>query len=81
VYSSEDIVDGKYSVNVKAKVRYIVPLVDTENGAVRINEISKKAADKINEYLNSSKGGYYTYYDFPFVPYKEPSKRKSYLKK
>jgi len=81
VYSSEDIVDGKYLVNVKAKVRYIVPLVDTEDGAVRINEISKKAADKINEYLNSPKGGYYTYYDFPFVPYKEPSKRKGYFKK
>lgn len=68
-YKSEVPVDGKYSVNVKSKTRYVVPLVQTDNGNVRINQISKKSASQIDEYLKMQKGGYYTYFDFEFEPY------------
>lgn len=68
-YKSEVPVNGKYFVNVKSKTRYVVPLVQTGTGNARINQISKKAKSQIEEYLNLSKGGYYTYFDFEFEPY------------
>ena len=76
VYKSSIPVDEKYCVNVKSKTRYIVPLVQTDNGAVRINQISETAANQIAEYLNYPKGGHYTYFDFQFVPYKEVATKK-----
>ena len=76
VHQSNDLVEGKYYVNIKAKTRYVVPLVLTESGTIRINQISKKANDEITTYLNIPKGGYYTYFDFGFVPYE-----KGYCKK
>ena len=80
VYSSETPVDEKYCVNLKAKTRYVVPLVKTDEGAIRINKISKKASSQIAEYLNCPKGGYYTYFNFQFIPY-ERNVVKRYLKK
>ena len=71
VYRSTMPADGKYCVNIKSKTRYVVPLVQTDDTAVRINKISDTAANQITEYLNCPKGGYYTYFDFQFVPYKE----------
>ena len=71
VYRSTTPVEDKYCVNVRAKTRYVVPLVETDNGAVRINQISDKANDKINKYLSCPKGGYYTHFDFQFEPYEE----------
>ena len=56
------------SVNVKSKARYVIPLVKTNDGPVRINKISEKAARQIEEYLNSPKSGF-TYFDFNFKPY------------
>ena len=76
VYQSSDFIDGKYCVNIKAKTRYVVPLVLTESGTIRINKVSKKANDEINAYLNIPKGGYYTYFNFGFTPYE-----KGYAKK
>ena len=75
VHKSDDYVNGKYCVNVKAKTRYVVPLVLTENGIARINTISSNANNDINEYLRLSKGGYYTYFDFDFKPYETPIKK------
>lgn len=69
VYQSDIPVKDKYCVNVNGKKRYVIPLVLTENGAVRINIISEKANEDINTYLNIPKGGYYTYFDFDFKPY------------
>ena len=69
VYRSNKHINGKYCVNIKAKTRYVSPLVLTENGAIRINRISKKANDEINAYINLPKGGYFTYFDFNFKPY------------
>ena len=76
VYSSSIPADEKYCVNIKAKTRYVVPLVQTDDGAVRINQISETAANQITEYLNCPKGGYYTYFDFQFVPYEEVVAKK-----
>ena len=75
VYKSDEYVNDKYCINVKAKKRYVVPLVLTENGVERINTISKTANNEINEYLNLPKGGYYTYFDFDFKPYDTPVKK------
>lgn len=57
--------DNKYSVNVKAKKRYINPLVKTENGVERIMDISDKAKECINKCLEYSFDRY-IYMDFNF---------------
>ena len=69
VYVSDAFVDGKYCVNTKTKTRYVCPLVLTEKGVFRINEVSEQANNEIYDYLTLSKGGYYTYFDFEFTPY------------
>ncbi len=69
VYSSNQKVEDKYCVNVKAKTRYVIPLVITKGKADRIVDISTKAKEKIDKYLAIPKGGYYTYFHFEFVPY------------
>ena len=76
VHQSNALVEEKYCVNVKAKTRYVIPLVLSGGGSIRINQISKKANDEITAYLNIPKGGYYTYFDFGFIPYE-----KGYCKK
>lgn len=42
----------KYCINIKAKRRYIVPLVENQNNCKRINEISDIAKNDIDNYLN-----------------------------
>ena len=74
VHKSNTPIEGKYCVNVKSKTRYIVPLVLEESGITRINKVSEKANNAINTYLNMPKGGYYTYFDFNFIPYKKATK-------
>ena len=74
VYQSNNPVAGKYCINTKSKTRYIVPLVLTKNGPMRITKISEKATEEINDYLNFPKGGFYTYFDFDFIPYTSKSK-------
>ena len=76
VYRSAMPVDEKYCVNIKSKTRYVVPLVQTDDGVVRINQISETAANQITKYLNYPKGGYYTYFDFQFIPYEEVVTKK-----
>ena len=76
VFQSEDPVKDKYCVKVSSKTRYVNPLVQTQNGPVRINRLSKQANEDINNYLNIPKGGYYTYFDFNFVPYDSGIKRQ-----
>lgn len=70
VYKSNYLVDNKYCVNVISKKRYVNPLVLTEKGPFRINDISEQSLKQINEFLNLPNGGYYTYFDFDFKPYK-----------
>lgn len=51
IEESEEPIKGKYCISIKAKRRYIIPLVSTKDGYVRINEISRKAKKQIEEYL------------------------------
>ena len=56
---------GKYCVSIKAKVRYIVPLVRVQDEFIRINKISKEASQDIEKALNF-KTRKYAYLDFGF---------------
>lgn len=49
---SEEPVQGVYCIKGKNKKRYIVPLVKTESGYTRINEISESAKQDIEGFLN-----------------------------
>lgn len=69
VIASDKPFDNKYCVSVKSKRRYIIPLVKTNNGTFRINEISEKANKNIEDYLNL-KFNKYTGFDFEFTPYR-----------
>ena len=69
VYKSDTYIENKYITDVKAKKRYVVPLVLTENGCIRINKVSKCTNELINNYLRIPNGGYYIYFDFEFTPY------------
>ena len=62
---SEKEMPNKYSINIKAKKRYINPLVKTENGVERIMDISDKAKECINRCLEYSFDRY-IYMDFNF---------------
>ena len=73
-YTSPILIEDKYCVNVKTKTRYINPLVETELGTIRINKISEKAKQCIQNYLNI-KNNNYVYFDFDFKPY-EQNKQK-----
>ena len=63
---SEEEPKDKYSVKVKAKKRYIDPLVKTEDGIKRISEVSEKAKNNIDNCLNYTFDRY-TYMDFKFT--------------
>ena len=60
---SEQYIKDKYCLNIKAKMRYIVPLVRKDNEFVRINEISNSAKEEIENVLNY-KTKKYAYLDF-----------------
>lgn len=70
VYCSNVQIKDMYSVKVKAKYRYIVPLVQTKDGAIRINNLSDEINRKINDYLVSQKD-VWTSFDFDFKPYEK----------
>ena len=76
VYKSSEYVKGKYCVNIKAKARYIIPLVLNGGISQRINQINESANKEINNYLSLPKGGYYTYFDFEFTPYEKELSQK-----
>ena len=65
------MINGKYCINTKTKKRYIIPLVKTKNGSIRINKLSVKANNQIEEFLNQSNENYYSYFNFSFEPYEE----------
>ena len=61
----------KYCVNVYSKTWYINHLVMVDGVVKRIYDVSLECRNLIDEFLRSfSKGGYYTYFDFDFKPYK-----------
>ncbi len=67
VYGSDMQVDGRYCINVKAKRRYVIPLVTQNETVVRINNISDSAKSDIENYLkfNTTK---FACLDFDFEP-------------
>ena len=65
VKTNNEKVLNKYSINVKAKKRYINPLVKTKNGVERIMDISDKAKECINSCLEYTFDRY-IYMDFNF---------------
>lgn len=68
-------VQNKYCVNVKAKKRYIDPLVETNLGVKRLSDISTKAKDCINNCLNYTFDRY-VYMDFDFKTKKRNETKK-----
>ncbi len=70
--SDEPVLD-KYSVNIKAKKRYIDPLVLIDNKPTRISSVSTKAKECINNCLSSTFDRY-VYMDFNFEEDKKLSK-------
>ncbi len=69
VLKSKKKIDDKYCVNIKAKTRYVNPLVVVNNTVKRIYDISEESKEAIDRYLQLPKGEYYTYFDFDFKPY------------
>ena len=65
VNESDELVKDKYCVSVKQKMRYINPLVRSDNKFVRIDKISNIAKEEINKYLNFTTKKY-AYLDFNF---------------
>ena len=57
--------NGKYCHSIKAKIRYIVPLVEQLGNYVRINQISEIAKQDIEKALNYETKKY-VYLDFNF---------------
>ena len=68
VVAGDRQVQGKYSICVKGKKRYIVPLVMTENGAVRVTELDEISRSEVEAY-KTLKRSKWTGFDFEFVPY------------
>ena len=62
-YESDIFVEEKYCKSIKAKIRYINPLVRKGNNYTRINKISKNAKQDIESCLNF-KTKKYAYFDF-----------------
>ena len=65
VKTSNEYIPNKYCIKVKAKKRFINPLVETEDGIKRIADISSKAKEEIDTCLNYSFDRY-VYMDFNF---------------
>ncbi len=73
VFSSNTIKKDRYCTDVKAKIRYIDPLVkdlDDIEEVHRISELSNSIARKLKKYLDD-KPSKYTGFDFEFIPYSE----------
>ena len=65
VYESDILVENAYCKSIKAKIRYINPLVREEDNYVRIKKISEDAKRDINNCLEF-KTKKYAYFDFGF---------------
>ena len=62
---SDTYIADKYCVNIKAKVRYSIPLVRQGNEFVRVNQISKQANEEIEKAIHF-KTKKFAYLDFKF---------------
>ena len=62
---SDTFVENKYCKNIKAKIRYINPLVREKEKFIRISEVSDSAKKEIEGCLNFTTKNY-AYFDFQF---------------
>lgn len=65
VIESETPIENKFGGELRGKLRYINPLVSTDEGNQRLNKISQRAKNDIEECINY-KTPKYTYLDFKF---------------
>ena len=65
INESDVSVNDKYCMSIKAKIRYIVPLVRDEDKFIRINQISDLAKQDVEKCLKY-KTKKYAYFDFDF---------------
>ena len=65
INESDSFVENKYCISINAKRRYINPLVENINEYKRISDISIKAKNQIENYLNYNTKKY-AYLDFNF---------------
>lgn len=63
IYGSDTLVEDKYCISIKAKRRYIIPLAKYNGSIKRIDKISQKSANDIQEYFNIK---HYKYIGFNF---------------
>lgn len=68
IYESDTPVEDKYCISVKTKRRYVNPLAKYNGSISRIDKISRKSANDIQEYFNIK---HYKYigFNFKFKPY------------
>ena len=72
-HASPCLLDDKYCIKIKSKVRYVVPLVKTSEKNQRITSISTLTNNIIQSFLTESfKEPEYTYFNFKFIPYDDP---------
>ena len=67
VFDSHVFVKDKHCVSIKAKRRYIIPLVQNGENAERVYNLSRSAKKDIDNYL-SFETTKYSYFDFDFNP-------------
>lgn len=65
VYESDEKQEGTYCVSIEAKKRYIIPLVKSEQEAIRIDKLSTLAKTRIENFLKWDTKKY-IYFDFNF---------------
>ena len=66
-YDSNKPLKNKYCVKIKSKKRYLIPLIQQGEKAVRIDKVSKKAKKDIESYLNFRDSDWVCF-DFDFNP-------------
>lgn len=52
LYRSEEKPEGNYFISFSTKKRYVIPLVKVKNKNVRLNEVSTKSRELLEEYRN-----------------------------
>lgn len=68
VWKSDEAKEDRYCLSFNVKRRYVIPLVQTDDGPKRINAISKEAHSDIEKYFTEKEKKYFGF-DFQFIPY------------
>ena len=74
IIAGDDKMNGKYSVSVKGKKRYIVPLVKMGDEAARISDVDEMSFGLVEDYKKVHRSKYVGF-DFDFKPYEFENKK------